>query len=193
VVIAIASLSPAGRDEVEFARVAGHAIAMDKHELIAALRIGHDQLRAAIDALSDDELALPAQGEWTRRDVVAHIEWWERHSAHVITALHEGRDPYPADEPFDLDARNARIFEESRGRTTDDVRSGEAAAWADLLGAIEAAGETDLFDPARFAWTAGEPLVEIIHGDTDRHWAEHRPHLGPAGPEDVAGAATEAR
>jgi hypothetical protein len=53
---------------------------MNKHEFAATVRIGHEQLLAALDSLSDDELALPAQGEWTRRDVVAHIEWWERHS-----------------------------------------------------------------------------------------------------------------
>jgi hypothetical protein len=152
---------------------------MDKHRLMAALRDSHDQLRAAIDALSDRELALPAQGEWTRRDVVAHIEWWERHCTHVIAALRTGRDPYPSDEPFDLDARNAQVFEESRGRSASDARSGEAAAWADLFGAIEASGEADLFEPGRFAWTEDQPLVEIIHGNTDRHWAEHLPQLGP--------------
>ncbi|MDR3546112.1 MAG: ClbS/DfsB family four-helix bundle protein [Candidatus Limnocylindrales bacterium] len=154
---------------------------MDKHELISELQIGHDELRAVIDALPDAELAFPAQGEWTRLDLVAHVEWWERHSATVITALRDGRDPYPADEPFDLDALNARVLEQNRGRTAADVRSGEAAAWADLLRAIESAGEADLFDAGRFAWTEGAPLAEIIHGDTDRHWAEHLPHLRPAG------------
>ena len=144
------------------------------------LRADHDRLRSAIASLSDDDLALPVQGAWTRRDLVAHIEWWERHSANVVTALRDGRDPYPTDEPFDLDARNARTFEESRGRSAADVRSGEAAAWTALLGAIEAASEADLFEPARFAWTGGDPLVEIVHGDTDRHWAEHLPLLGPA-------------
>lgn len=154
---------------------------MDKRELISELQIGHDELRAVIDALPDAELAFPAQGEWTRLDLVAHVEWWERHSATVITALRDGRDPYPADEPFDLDALNARVLEQNRGRTAADVRSGEAAAWADLLRAIESAGEADLFDAGRFAWTEGAPLAEIIHGDTDRHWAEHLPHLRPAG------------
>jgi hypothetical protein len=154
---------------------------MDKPGLIEALRIGHDRLKAVIDGLSEDELALPAQGEWTRRDVIAHIEWWERHSVHVIVALREGRDPYPSAEPFDLDARNAQVFAESRGRTAADVRSGEAAAWTDLLRTIEDADEADLFVPGRFAWTEGEPLVEIIRGDTDGHWAEHLPHLRPTG------------
>ena len=89
---------------------------MDKNELVAMLLAGHDRLRSVIAALSDDELALPAQGAWTRRDVVAHIEWWERHSTNVIAAAHEGRDPFRQDEPFDLDARNAQVFEENRAR-----------------------------------------------------------------------------
>ena len=166
---------------------------MDKHELITALRIDHDRLRAVIDGLSDADLALAAQGEWTRGDVVAHIEWWERHSSHVTAALREGRDPYPSDVPFDLDARNARVFEENRGRPAADVRSGEAAAWADLVLTIQDAEDRDLFEPGRFAWTAGEPLVEIIHGDTDRHWAEHLPHLRPARSGEASGEPAEAR
>ena len=44
---------------------------MDKQELVAMLRTGHDRLASSIAALSDDELALPAQGEWTRRDIDA--------------------------------------------------------------------------------------------------------------------------
>ena len=44
---------------------------MDKHELIAALRIDHDRLRAVSDGLSDADLALAAQGEWTRGDLDA--------------------------------------------------------------------------------------------------------------------------
>lgn len=150
---------------------------MDKSQLIGVLQTGHDQLRAAIDALSDDELALPAQGEWTRRDVVAHIEWWERHSTGVIAAAREGRDPFRRDVPFDLDARNEQVFRENQGRSAADVRAGEAAAWDELRRALEEVDEADLLDPARFAWADGEALVEIVRGDTDRHWAEHLPHL----------------
>ncbi len=147
------------------------------------LLAGHDRLASSIRAISDDELALPAQGAWTRRDLVAHIEWWERHSANVVTALVGGRDPYSRDEPFDLDAHNARVFEENRARTAADVRTGEAAAWTELLLAIEGASEADLFDPARFAWTGGDALAEIIRSDTDRHWAEHLPLLEQGSPE----------
>ena len=71
VVIATPSLPPATRAEVEVARPTRHAIEMDRHELIATLRIDHDRLRAVIDGLSDADLARAAQGEWTRGDTDA--------------------------------------------------------------------------------------------------------------------------
>jgi hypothetical protein len=166
---------------------------MDKSELLATLRTAHAQLRAAIDALSDDELALPAQGEWTRRDLIAHVEWWELHAARVVEALCAGLEPYDREGAFDLDAQNARVLEESRGRSAADVRQGEAEAWSRLLAVLEAAPEQDLVEAGRFPWTDGEPLVETVRWDTDRHWAEHLPHLGgdaaaaaPADPADPA-------
>ena len=156
------------------------------------LLAGHDRLASVIRELSDDELALPAQGVWTRRDVVAHIEWWERHSTLVIAAAHEGRDPFRRDVPFDLDARNEQVFRENLGRSAADVRSGEAAAWDERLGALASVEAEDLFDPARFAWSDGTPLVEIIRGDTDRHWEEHLPYLRLARIGEVGGPAGRA-
>jgi hypothetical protein len=164
---------------------------MDKLELVAMLRTGHDRLASSIAALSDDELALPAQGDWTRRDVVAHIEWWERHSTLVIAAAREGRDPFRRDEPFDLDARNEQVFRENLGRSAADVRAGEAAAWEELLDALASVEAEDLFDPGRFAWSDGTPLVEIIRGDTDRHWGEHLPHLRGEDARNVADSAPD--
>ncbi len=156
---------------------------MDKPELLATLRAGHARLRETIDGLSDADLDLPAHGSWSRRDLVAHLEWWERHSARVVHALRAGREPYGRDEPFDLDAQNAQILEESRGRPPADVRRGEEAAWEELLAHLEAASDEDLFDADRFAWTDGRPLSETIRGDTDLHWSEHLPDLqGQAAP-----------
>ncbi len=156
---------------------------MDKLELLAVLRAAHDEIGDAIAALSDEDLAGLAWEGWTRRDVVAHVEWWERHSCRVLTALRAGGVPYDRSAAPDTDAQNAQVLAESRGRTAADVRAGEAAAWAELQAALEDASDADLFEPDQFDWTGGEQLAEEIHWDTDRHWAEHLPALlvGPAG------------
>jgi hypothetical protein len=153
---------------------------MDKPDLLRTLDDAHAAFRAALDALPDDALEVEPMPGWTRRDVVAHIEWWEGHSAGATEALLAGREPYSRDAPFDLDGQNARTLEENRGRTAADVRAGEAAAWTRLRGLLETAVESDLFAPDRFTWLGGEALADLIHSDTDDHWAEHLPHLRDA-------------
>ena len=156
---------------------------MDITEPLRHLDSVHARLTAALDALdATGEAAWDVEPRdmpgWTRRDVVAHIEWWEVSSADVTAALTTGR-PLPIDdtEPLDLDALNRRTFEANRGRSAEDVRAGEAAAWLALRGLLAGLTDADLFDPARFAALEGEPLWARVHGDTDDHWAEHLPHL----------------
>lgn len=153
---------------------------MDKPTLLRAMRETHDALAAAAADLDDAALLAEAPGMpgWTRKDVLAHIEWWSDHSARVVEALVAGREPYPrTGEPFDIDAHNARVLADSRARPIHDVRRGEADAFRRVVAAVEAASEPDLFDADRFAWLGGEPLAETVAADTSEHFPEHLPHL----------------
>jgi Protein of unknown function (DUF1706) len=153
---------------------------MDKMTLLEDIRRAHAALEAAAGRL--DEAAfmaeVPDMDGWTCKDVLAHVSWWSEHSAGVVEALLAGRDPYPRDgAPFDIDAHNARVLAESRGRSLDDVRRAEADAYRRVVAAVETAGEVDLLEPGRFAWLAGEPLARTVAADTSEHYVEHLPHL----------------
>ncbi|OGO58302.1 MAG: hypothetical protein A2V85_16590 [Chloroflexi bacterium RBG_16_72_14] len=153
---------------------------MDNLTLLADIRAHHDALEAAAAALDAYAFAaeVPDMGGWTRKDVLAHVEWWSDHSARVVAALLAGREPYPRDgEPFDIDAHNARILAESRARSLNDVRRGEAEAYRRVVAAVEAASYADLLEAGRFAWLGGEPLYRTVAADTSEHYAEHLPHL----------------
>ncbi len=154
---------------------------MDKTTLLRAMRETHAQLEAAVAALDDAALLAPAPGMagWTRKDVLSHLEWWSDHSARVVTALLAGEEPYDRSGAWDIDAHNARIVEEGRARPIGDVRSGEAAAFARVVAAVEAAPEDALLEAGRFAWLGDEALVATVAGDTTEHYPEHLPHLGP--------------
>ena len=96
---------------------------MAKDTLLREIRATHARIAAAAE-LDDDALLGPAPGMdgWTRKDVLAHVEWWTDHSADVIEGVRCGVDPYPGgDEPWDPDAQNARILAENRDRTAADV------------------------------------------------------------------------
>ena len=105
---------------------------MDKTSLLLAIHAGHAPIAAAAAALTDDDLVRPSPGMpgWTRKDILAHIEWWHRHSVDVLAGIRSGVDPYPGDdEPWDPDAWNARILAENAGRPAADVRAGEAVSF----------------------------------------------------------------
>jgi Mycothiol maleylpyruvate isomerase N-terminal domain len=154
---------------------------MDKVTLVARIHDTHARLAAAAAALDDAALLGPAPGMdgWTRKDVLAHVEWWNDHSVNVIEALVAGREPDDGIGPWDLDAHNARVLEENRDRAADDVRRGEADSFRRLVAAVEAAPEEDLFVVGRFGWLGDDGcLADLVEGDSATHYQEHVPHLG---------------
>ena len=152
---------------------------MDKLELLAAIQAAHAELAAAAGALDDDALAGPAPGMagWTRKDVLAHVEWWSVHSVNVIEGARTGVDPYPGDdETWDPDAWNARILAENRDRSVGDVRRGEADAFARLVAAVEAATAEELFAQDPQPWLDGT-VAETVIEDSSRHYPDHLANL----------------
>jgi len=153
---------------------------MDKTTLLTRIREAHAELAVAVDVVDDEVLASPAPGMdgWTRKDVLAHIEWWTDHSVRVVSALTAGREPYDRSAPWDLDTNNARVLEENRDRRASDVRRGEADAYRRLIGAVEAASEVDLFAVGRFAWLGPDgALWQTVAADSCDHYAEHLAQL----------------
>jgi hypothetical protein len=153
---------------------------MDKDTLLTLVREGHAPIEAATAALSDQDLLKPAPGMpgWTRKDVLAHIEWWHDHSSDVLEGVRTGVDPYPGSpgEPWDIDAHNARILAESRDRTSADVRAGEARSFARLVAAVEAATAEELFEADPHPWLDGT-AADCVQDDANRHYPEHALHL----------------
>ncbi len=152
---------------------------MDKQELLADIRRAHAELEAAIARLDDAALLRPAAGMagWTRRDVLAHVGWWTRHSADVVAGVRTGVDPYPdGDWPSGIDALNARILELRGGLSAAEARGDEAAAYEELVTRIEAATDEELFGTNPVAWLPGR-VVDVVVADTTDHWPEHVPHL----------------
>ena len=152
---------------------------MDKDALLHRILTSHATIEAAVARLSDDDLLGDAPGMpgWTRKDVLAHLEWWHEHSSDVVQGVRTGVDPYPGgDEPWDLDARNADTLEANRDRPAADVRAGEAASFARLVAAVRGATHEELFDEDPHPWLDGT-VAETVIEDTSGHYPEHLPHL----------------
>ena len=177
---------PAVRDilaetSAHYAKHASHLGVVPRHRAgaLRAVRNAHRSFASAARASSDESLLAEAPGMpgWTRKDVLAHVEWWNRHSTAVLRGLRSGVDPYPdTGEPWDIDTHNARVLAESRARTADDVRAGEAASFEELMAALEEATDHELFDAGVQPWLDGTAIA-MVAADTWDHYPEHEPHL----------------
>jgi hypothetical protein len=156
--------------------------AMDRTDLLTTMADGRAALRITLAPLTNAEMEVPVNGAWSRRDVLAHLEAWERRVAALFETLRSGADPGAVSDGEETDVLNARFFEEGRHRTLADVRRGEEDAYQSLARLVEDAPEDDLFDPERFAWTEGRPFCDWILGNTAEHYAEHLDQLAPPMP-----------
>jgi hypothetical protein len=147
---------------------------MDKLALLAQLRAGRSRLDAAVNAIPDAAMADRVDDEWTRKDVIAHLEAWERRAVELLERLRAG-DPMTDRE--DTDDINARFFARDRDRSLADVRAGERDAYALMLATIDGAPDEELFDGSHFAWTEGDPLADWFRSNGDEHYEEHLEQL----------------
>jgi hypothetical protein len=147
---------------------------MDRSSLLASAAAGRDRLDAVLAGLDDDAMAERVDDEWTRKDVLAHLEAWERRMVELVERLRAGD---PLTDRTETDEINARFYVASRDRSLADVRSGERQAYERMIATIEGASDEELFDGNHFAWTEGEPLAGWFRGNGDEHYDEHLEQL----------------
>ena len=143
---------------------------MNRTTLVATIAAGREGLDAAIAGLADERMLDRIDETWTRKDVIAHLEAWERRVVEHLATLRGGGTP---DGSVETDELNERFFVLSRDRPLDDVLAGERDAYRAVLAAIDGATDEELFDGHHFGWTEGDPLADWFRGNTDEHYEEH--------------------
>lgn len=138
-----------------------------KAEILDQIRATHLPLEALLAQLDSGRMSEPGvNGEWSVKDVLAHITWWEQH---LLRRLRTGRDDLDV-EGVDEDGRaatdrvNANVFAANRDRPLADVRADFGASYREVLAVIEAMADDAL---------ASDDLYEAISWDTFRHYPEH--------------------
>ena len=145
---------------------------MDKTQFLSAVRAGWARWQAVLDEVGTARLTLPgAAGEWSVKDIVAHIAWSEREMVGMIRqrAL-AGSDLWNLGQ----DARNAAIFEQNRGRGADEVLGEAERVHQELVDALDELPEEHYGNPARFRDMPADWLPwQVIAGNTYLHYREH--------------------
>jgi hypothetical protein len=149
---------------------------MDKTELLEALEDGRQELLEMIEDLPDEALLEPGvEGEWSIKDILAHLTYWEGQIVTLLYQVSRGM-PQPSTAHFgeeSVDALNARWQEQNKSRSLEMI-------WNDFLGVrkqtirrVLEMSEADLTDPNRYPWAKGVALIEWVANDSVLHEEEH--------------------
>jgi hypothetical protein len=147
---------------------------MNRTTLRTTIEDGRRRLDAALAAIPDAAMLDRIDETWTRKDVLAHLEAWERRVVDLLQSLRAGREPA---ERIETDELNARFHAANRDRSLEDVRTNERLAYLGLIAAIDGATDDELFEGGHFAWTEGDPLAGWFRGNADEHYDEHLEQL----------------
>jgi hypothetical protein len=145
---------------------------MNKQTILEQIRGGRQQLLAAIDGLSADDMRRAGVvGIWSVKDVLAHVTAWQ---SELITALAKLSKPPPHIVQIeDIDGWNMEQYGINVRRDLDIVLEDFHGVHKHLLKEVEALDEKTLTDPKRFAWMEGEPLSYLIAEESFWHEQEH--------------------
>jgi len=110
------------------------------------------EFRESYAGLSDDELLEPGvTGEWSVRDLIAHVTWWEEEALkHLPLILDGGRPPRYSVKYGGIDAFNALMTEQRRGQSLVEVRSQFEETHRRLVAHIEGVPPDQLTGDTRF-------------------------------------------
>jgi hypothetical protein len=136
-----------------------------KTEILEQISATHLLLEAHLFSLAELQMLQPGvNGEWTVKDLVAHITWWEQH---LLRRLRTGQDDLYQDGvsvQVSTDQANALTFVANRSRPLSEILDEFSASYKEMLAGIEALTEEDI---------AQAEIYEAIAWDTFRHYPEH--------------------
>src|SRR5437879_11568022 len=113
---------------------------------LQAGRAEWDALLAEVDPARMEEPDV--EGEWSVKDIIAHVTWGEREMVGVLRAR-----ALVGSDLWDLptqDERNAAVYEEVRRKPLSDVLTESHEVYRQLLEAAQALPEQALNDPGQF-------------------------------------------
>jgi hypothetical protein len=138
---------------------------------IAAERAAWNDL---VSAVGPDRMEEPGpMGEWSFKDLAAHLTGWRRRSIARLEAAGRGEEepppPWPANLT-DVDDINDWIQAQAANQSVADILAAEDASYAGVSAAIQSLPADALWDRARFPWLEGTSIGEAI---LDRSYFGH--------------------
>ncbi len=149
---------------------------MDKTTLIETLRAERKQWETLLAHMSEERMVQPGvAGEWSVKDIIAHVMWYERETVGVLQQRAFVGSPL---WNVSLEERNAAMVAENRHRSLAEVRVEAQQVFEQLIQAIQELSDAELNDtnslrnipPNWLPW-------QVIASNSYEHYHQHTPSL----------------
>jgi hypothetical protein len=142
----------------------------DVASLVEELEATRSEFLAALDDVEPDLLLAPGLvGQWSARELIAHMGYWAGHAAEALHSAEQGRLADFGEDELDVDERNAVVARVAGDTDLATVRKREEAAYAALLTRLKRADPATLDDKVSY----GDTLEHVIADDGAEHYREH--------------------
>ncbi len=145
-----------------------------KNQLLADARRERAALEKFLEKLSPEELVKPgALGDWSAKDVLAHLLEWEQMVLGWIEAGLSGKTPAVPAEGYkwsQLPALNQQIYEKHRDRPLAEILEQSQSSAEQALTAIEGFSEETLLTRGYYRWAGKNTLAAYFNSVTASHY-----------------------
>jgi hypothetical protein len=153
---------------------------MTKSTLLATLRAKRAEWEAVLAKVPAEEMTKPGvAGEWSVKDIVAHLSFFERWYADRLHEQLRGERYTPTEFDFmPFDQRNDLLFQQNRERPLPEILAESQEGFEQLMAGVEAQTEAFLIEPQQFEGLPEPVRVwEMLRGDVYDHYAQHLPSI----------------
>jgi hypothetical protein len=139
---------------------------MSKDALLREMEAGFADLLSAVDGLSEEQMTRVWYGDWSVRDILAHVAGWHREEIAMLERMARGERPVPESADYtDDDAWNARF-----------VAKWRAASAGEVLAELKAIKEAYLAAAGRLPeerFEEGRTAQRLVREGCTEHYREH--------------------
>jgi hypothetical protein len=147
---------------------------MEGQRLVDELLVAREALLDELAAISPGSMTTPGLlGEWSARELIAHLGYWAGHAVEIIHAAEEGRLGESGTDDPGVDQVNETVARVARETDLATVRKREAASVEVLVERLRA------LDPSLLTQRLpdGASLEDGIREDGAAHYREHADEL----------------
>ncbi len=145
-----------------------------KKQLLKIIEMEQKALEQFLAGLSPAQMIRPgAIGEWSVKDILAHLLEWQHMVLNWHSAGLQGRVPVIPSAEFNwsqLPQLNQQIYEKHCNRSLADIQKEFKSSCRKMVNTIQGLSEADLFTRGRYAWTKNNTLGAYFISSTSSHY-----------------------